>query len=303
MEKIFIHVVGDFEIGAAFEAVDLLFERGYNVVSCAQGIGNLWFVEVLHQQAISESEIRAVLCKYVCNRVEIREQEQVNWLQKSFENFRPFIVGDFYMFGPHMRGSLPPSNKIAIEIAASTAFGTGEHPTTGCCLLACQTFFNKKVHRRALDIGCGSGILSVALAKLGAIRVEACDNDMEAVRVARENMLINKVSQKVSVFFNQAHEFRYRKHDFIVANILADPLIVIGEAIVSCLSENGILIVSGFTSDDHSVFNRYITLGMSVKFKYERSGWTTLVFQRTKYASTVTAPVKLKIREAALLSC
>ena len=169
---------------------------------------------------------------------------------------------------------------MLIEIAAATAFGTGEHPTTNRCLMACEAFFDVDKHKKVLDVGCGSCILSIALARLGATNIFACDNDPEAVRVSSENIIINKVASRVKVFQNKGCEFAERKYDFIVANILAEPLIFMGDDIANSLENGGILVLSGFTSDDDSVEKRFTSLGLEIKHKYDYKGWTTLVLTK-----------------------
>jgi len=166
-----------------------------------------------------------------------------------------------------------------MEIAAATAFGTGEHATTSRCLSACEAYFDKKLHKNILDIGCGSGILSIALAKMGGVNIVACDIDPESVRVTKENATINKVAHRIHVFQNQGCEFNNRCYDLIVANILAEPLISMSESIVKCLNRRGVLILSGFTSNDLTVEARFISLGLKLKYKYNHDNWTTLVLQ------------------------
>ncbi|MDR0968536.1 MAG: 50S ribosomal protein L11 methyltransferase [Holosporaceae bacterium] len=278
-DRLFKHTIGNFDIKDAFEAVDLLFERNYSSVSCEKKNDD-WIVEVLNFKEIPETEIRSILSGYRFSKIKIEELEDANWLEKCFENFKPIVAGDFYIYGPHLRGSSIPSDKIAIEIAAATAFGTGEHPTTNRCLVAVQTFFDEKRSKSALDLGCGSCVLSIALAKLGACEVYAYDCDDEAVKVSRENVAINKVAHRVSVFKNLDCEFACRQYDFIVSNILAEPLISMSEAVVSSLSPNGLLVLSGFTSDDDGVLRKYLSLGLKLKFRYDYKGWTTLVFEK-----------------------
>lgn len=275
----YLCIIDGFDIKSAFEAIDLLFERGYLSASCVEKAPS-WNVEILHDTPIDEVEVRSILHSFKFSSIRSKQLENINWLKKCFENFKPIVVGGFYIYGPHLRGESFPKNKMAIEIAAATAFGTGEHPTTHNCLAACESFFDYKKHKKALDIGCGSCILSIALAKLGARDIVACDNDPEAVRVSKENVVINKVAHRVSVFQNYACEFAANSYDFIVANILAEPLISISDSVVAALNHGAILVLSGFTSDDDSVLNRYLSLGLSLKFRYDRNNWTTLVLEK-----------------------
>ncbi len=277
--RIFKYTVGAFSIGDAFEAMDLLFEKNHMSVSCVEK-NEKWFVEVLSDRYIEESDILIPLKEYSPSLIDIEGIKETNWLRKCFENFKPIIVGEFYIYGPHLRISAMPKDKIGIEIAAATAFGTGEHPSTNRCLLACQTYFDHKKHKNVLDIGCGSCILSIALAKLGAKNVTSCDIDAEAVKISLENIDINRVSHRVNVFQNHSCEFSINKYDFIVSNILSEPLVSISDNIMKSLNNDGILILSGFNSTDSSVLEKYMALGLSIKHTYNLNDWKTIVFQK-----------------------
>lgn len=279
MSKIYKCVIGNFNINDAFNAIDLLYEDDYLSVSCFQKAA-CWFVEILSSTVPDVSKISASLKGRDFEFIESKQLEEVDWLQKCFENFKPITVGNFYIYGPHLRHSRKPSDKILIEIAAATAFGTGEHATTNRCLLASETFFDPEKHLSALDIGCGSCILSIALAKLGARSIDACDNDSEAVRISKKNIVINNVSHRIHVFQNQDTEFSDKKYDFITANILAKPLIHMSKTITTSLNEKGLLILSGFTTKDHSVQHTFEALELKVKHRYDYEGWTTLVLKK-----------------------
>ena len=279
-QKIFKCTIGDFSISDGFAIVDLLSEKDYLSVSCVEKGDDKWFVEILSMLPINKSDITKILADYEYSILETDALENIDWLAKCFENFKPITVGNFYMFGPHLRMKKRPANKVGIEIAAATAFGTGEHPTTSRCLLACQVFFNHEIHKKVLDIGCGSGILSIALAKLGARFITACDIDPEAVRITNENIVINHVAHRVSVFQNIGHEFDINKYDFIVANILATPLISLADPIEKSLNRDGILVLSGFNAGDYSVLEKYASLGLELKYKYIHEDWLTLVLHK-----------------------
>jgi len=278
MNQIFKCVIGNFNINDAFNAVDLLNDDSILSVSCFQRYKS-WVVEILSSVRFESQEIHKMLSGYEFSVIENEPLDEENWLERCFENFKPINVGGFYIYGPHLRNANHPSDKMVIEIAAATAFGTGEHPTTNRCLVACETFFDPDKYKKVLDIGCGSCILSIALARLGARDITACDNDAEAVRVSQENVVINKVDSRVKVFQNQACEFSEGKYDFVVANILAEPLISMSDYIVESLASGGILVLSGFTSDDDSVEKKFSSFGLKIKHKYDYNGWTTLVLE------------------------
>lgn len=278
--KFFKCIVSSFSLSNSLAASDLLLEKGYLSVSCLEKTEDKWAIEILSAVPIEENDISAVLAKYGRLSLETSCIEDEDWLAKCFANFKPIVVGSFYMLGPHLYKNKKPADKIQIEIAAATAFGTGEHPTTSGCLLACETFFDPETHKSALDIGCGSGILGIALAKLGAKRVAACDNDLEAVRVAKKNAAMNRVAHRISVFQNFYHEFDINKYDFIVANILEVPLISLAEAILKSLNERGILILSGFNAAGNNVLRKYQSLGLILKYEYIYKDWSTLVFRK-----------------------
>ena len=119
-----------------------------------------------------------------------------DWLAKSLQSFRPVRVGRFFIHPSHYTGA-PPAGSIAVQIDAATAFGSGEHGSTYGCLSAIDWLAPSLGIDPVLDVGCGSGILAIAIAKLGRSRVVATDIDPEAVRVCRENARLNAVGGRI----------------------------------------------------------------------------------------------------------
>lgn len=278
-DELYHCIIKDFSISEAFSVLDVLFDHGYGSVSCSEEGRNNWFVEIIHQAPISIPEVRSIL-NLDYSRVVISEKmPQTDWLKKSFNNFRPITVGSFYIYGPHLRNNAIPMDKIGIEIAAATAFGTGTHSTTSRCLRAIETYLDPCFHSKFLDIGCGSCILAIAAAKLGMRNIVAYDNDAEAVRISEENIIINNVAHSISVRQNEAYEFINSKYDFVVANILASPLIEMRDAIITTLNAGATLVLSGFTEEDDSVEKAYSDCGLSLLHKYSHQGWVTLVYR------------------------
>lgn len=234
-----------------------------------------WCLEIVSDEKIYRSD--NILFKgaehFSCEPI-----PDIDWLAKCFENFKPITVGKFFIYGSHSRVTSKEKDKICLQIDAANAFGSGEHPTTQGCLKAIQAYFNPSKHLQALDLGCGSCILGMALAKLGCKKVFAYDNDHAAVSVSKFNIEKNKVQGSISVHQNKSTEFTIRKYDIVVANILAKPLISLADSISSCLKPDGLVILSGFTEMQREVEAKYIELGLKKVKDIQIDEWITSIF-------------------------
>ena len=124
------------------------------------------------------------------------------------------------------------------------AFGTGHHATTKLCLQMMKDADDVYKNRRILDVGTGTGILAMASVLWGASRALAIDNDQEAVRVAQENVLRNKLNDRVEVSGSGLEEMT-DQFSLVVANIIHDTLLELADGLSEAVAENGILILSG----------------------------------------------------------
>ena len=156
--------------------------------------------------------------------------EQQDWVKASLEGLDPVRAGRILVHGSHDRARVRP-NDVAIEIEAALAFGTGHHGTTRGCLLAFADEFKRRVPRRVLDVGTGTGILAFAAAKLLKRPVVAGDIDPEAIRVARENARLNGIGSLLKLYVGPGVRSpladRPGAFDLVFANILAKPLRVL----------------------------------------------------------------------------
>ena len=132
---------------------------------------------------------------------------------------------------------------VIIELDPGMAFGTGTHETTSMCIRELEKYVDST--KRVFDIGCGSGILAIAAAKLGAKEVVAGDLDEVAVKVSKENCELNDVSERVIVKHGSLFEVVEGKADVIVANIIADIIKILANDVSKFLSEDGVFISSG----------------------------------------------------------
>ena len=267
------------DLSLAYNLSDDFLERfiSTSVVNCNNGNDFEWCLEILSEEPVSIKDFKLPsTAHFSCSK--LPEQD---WLAKCFENFKPIIVDQFYIYASHTNLNLNMTKKyICMQINAANAFGSGEHPTTQGCLKAISLFFDPRKYTTALDLGCGSCILSMALAKLGCKKVFAYDNDRDAVEVARTNTEINHVEKFISTLHNEDVEFNVRQYDFIVSNILASPLIELSKDVYHSLKKNGILIISGFTNEQSNVIDSYTKLGLAVIKKIEISNWVTAVFKK-----------------------
>lgn len=211
-----------------------------------------------------------------------------DWLAVSYEQFKPFNVGPFFIYGSHYNGQIP-EEKIGLQIDAATAFGSGEHGTTKGCLQAMLDLKGQGACPwNVLDMGTGSGILAIAAWKLWKTPILAVDNDPEAVRVARVHQKLNHVPEGATEMlcvcgdgFAEPTTQKRKPYDLVIANILASALKEMAENLNAVTDQNGYVILSGIlSSQSQSVLNRYVSLGFTLKKSYVIGDWTTLVLQR-----------------------
>lgn len=214
----------------------------------------------------------------------ITKVEDKDWVSEVQKNFPPFAAGRFFIHGSHYNATSPIS-LIPIEIDASRAFGTGEHETTYGCLNALSELAKKYNFETMLDVGTGSGILAIAMAKLWKNRILASDIDSEAVKIAYSNTKLNKVSNFIDCFQSEGYKslkIRENKpYDLIAANILAKPLIKLSKDLALNLKEGGIAILSGFLDyQARSVLSAHERCGLKLVKSTSINNWVTMILSK-----------------------
>lgn len=170
-----------------------------------------------------------------------------------------------------------------IELDPGMAFGTGTHPTTVLSIQALEKYLKKET--RVIDVGTGSGVLSIAAAKLGAADITALDLDEVAVKVANINVKLNKVQEIVRVKQNNLLKNieQEGKIDLIVANILADVIVMMTDDANRLLKENGIIITSGIIKRKRNdVTNALINSGFEVIEIVEMEDWLAIIGRKER---------------------
>ncbi|HYN38951.1 MAG TPA: 50S ribosomal protein L11 methyltransferase [Rhodospirillales bacterium] len=206
-----------------------------------------------------------------------------DWVAASRGSFPPFRL-DRFLIRRNEDAGPAPAGTVALALDAGLAFGSGRHGSTAGCLLALGALRHRRV-RRALDVGCGSGILAIAIAKLWRAPVVACDIDAQAIAVTRANAAANGVGREVCALVADGVRARVvrktGRFDLVAANILAPPLRSMAGDIASVLTPCGRLVLSGFLAHEgEAVLAAYRTQGLPLVRRIVVDGWLTLILGR-----------------------
>jgi len=232
-----------------------------------------------------ENRIRDVLAGLSLSRAVQREElPDIDWVARSLEGLQPVRAGGFFVHGAHDRDRIGTTD-IPIEIEAGLAFGTGHHGTTAGCLETIARVVAEEKPANALDIGAGSAVLAVALAKLARIPVLATDIDPVATEVAEANVRLNGVTESVETVTATGfdHPVFAGRGPFalIVANILAGPLMELAPDMARHVAPGGSLILSGILDrQEDAVLDAYTAQGFRHIDTLHREGWVTIRMKR-----------------------
>ena len=213
----------------------------------------------------------------------IEQLPDIDWVAESQKALPPIVAGKFFVHGSHVKDT-PPKGSIPLLIEANVAFGTGQHDTTKGCLIALTDLAQERQVNSALDMGCGSGILSMGIKILWDCPVLGVDIDEDSVRVALENADLNKVSGITGVCgdgYDAAEVSENAPYDLIAANILAEPLCYMAPALEKNLAKDGVAVLSGLLiKQQDQVVKAHEALGLKVIRELHLGEWATLVLSR-----------------------
>lgn len=214
--------------------------------------------------------------------------EDCDWVSRSQQNLPSVDAGIFRVYGAHAQPSLR-QGRINIEMEAATAFGSGHHETTKSCLLLLERVLRQlgpDARRHSyLDLGCGTGVLAIALAKATKASVIASDVDPDATRITLENAKKNRVQTKIETVTAAGVHHR-AIHDngpyrLIMANIMANPLVALAPVFSKLTEINGDIILSGILNRQaQKVRATYMNQGFRFIHKITDGEWTSLHMKR-----------------------
>lgn len=208
-----------------------------------------------------------------------------DWMAQVRAGLTPVHAGRFVVYGSHDAARVP-AHLIGLEIEAALAFGTGHHATTQGCLIALDRLVRQgMVARSVADIGCGTGVLAMAAARVWPARIMASDIDPLAVETARANARANRLGPRlrcrISKGFDHPDLRRAAPFDLVFANILARPLKRLARDMASHAAPGGCLVLSGIlTRQAAGVEAVYRSHGFWRHDLIRREEWTTLVLRR-----------------------
>jgi ribosomal protein L11 methyltransferase len=207
-------------------------------------------------------------------QIETRIVTPEAWAENWKSHFPPLCIGERFFIHPPWVQDVP-AGRLGVEIDPGMAFGTGQHASTCGCLVLLERVLAEKPSALVLDLGTGSGILAIAAARLGAARIWAVDVDPEACRVAQENVVVNRVDDRVWVC--NSLDAVAARCDLVLANLFANQLVALTEPIVQHLRPGGVVIGSGILANEEAtVTSAWRGAGLSPVTRHEEAGWVTV---------------------------
>lgn len=231
-----------------------------------------------------ENELTAVeerIGSFRFGNIRFRSLSEKDWANEWKQYFHVTHVGESLVIKPSWEEYTPKEGEHVIKIDPGMAFGTGTHHTTNMCMARLEKVL--PANAEVFDVGTGSGILAIAAALLGAKSVKAVDIDAVAVRVARENIADNGLEDKIEVKEGDLLRGTEGQADVIIANIIADIIIMLLKDIPGKLKDDGIFLASGIISDRRAdVEAAAAEVGMKVDHVDEKGGWVVMQMSKVK---------------------
>jgi len=216
-------------------------------------------------ELLGEFELRAI------------ERERVDWLERYEQSLEPIVIGERFVVAPD--ASLLPQGgeRLTIVVPQEQAFGTGSHETTSLCIEMLESMELRE--RRGLDVGSGSGILAIAMVKLGASSVIAFDNDVDAYGALRDNRMRNGV--ELALFIGSIEALRGGAFDVLTMNIIPEVILPLLPDVVSRMADGAQLILSGILAVKRDVVvDAALAHGLELVREREKGEWWAGVFRR-----------------------
>ena len=238
------------------------------------------------ESKVSADDVKELLQRFADEKmlftysVEENYVEDKNWNEEWEKSVNVIEVSDRIVIKPSFRDYADKPGQIVITIDPKMSFGTGEHQTTKLVLQLLEKYVQKGM--KMLDVGSGTGVLSIAAVKLGAASAIAVDNDEWCFGNAKENCELNFASGNVDVRLGEIKDIEENDFDLITANIQKNILLDISKDLKAKIKSNGIIILSGLLfQDEEDILKRYTSLGFQFNEKKTLDEWIAMIFKNT----------------------
>lgn len=212
--------------------------------------------------------------------IKIADCAAQDWVNNWKHYFLPMPVGNKLLIRPTWEDEYDAMGRTVLHIEPGLAFGTGSHPTTKLCLETLENYIDG--NSTVLDIGCGSGILSIASLLLGARRAFGVDIDALAVKTAMNNAAENNLDEsRFTAVQGNLSDKVSGKYSVVVANIVADIIMELNKSVGEFMEENGVYITGGIIeAREDEVLLSFAENGFKVIERFEEKGWLVFVLKK-----------------------
>lgn len=247
--------------------------------------------ELLRQVKIALEDLRKIV-DVGSGTITSDQTEDLDWINNWKEFFKSFSIDNILIKPTWEELKTEDQDKILIEIDPGVSFGTGKHETTQLCIKQLQKYIGGEMKNpKVLDVGCGSGILSIVALKLGAREVIGTDLDADCITSSYENMAVNHLTEEVGTFYkgnliddtDLQEKVGTEEYEIVVANILADVIIPMAPVIPERLKEGGYFITSGIIDfRENDVREAIEKAGLKVIEINHQGEWVNITAQKVE---------------------
>ncbi len=215
------------------------------------------------------------------NEIDLKDCKTEDWQNNWKQYFHPMEIGEKLLIRPVWENDYDAKGRRVLNIEPGLAFGTGAHPTTKLCLETLESYIDE--NSTVLDIGCGSGILSIASLLLGAKSATGVDIDSLAVKTAVENAEKNGFgADRITIYQGDLSDKVSGKFSVVVANIVADIIIRFNTQVAQFIEDGGVYITGGIIeSRENDVLKSFEENGFEIVERRENNGWLVFVLKKT----------------------
>lgn len=238
------------------------------------------FIHIYLEPDVNPAEALAFLSERynaegIAHKLETAQTLDEDWQNNWRKYFKPTPVGEKLLIRPTWRDDYDAENKVVLNLDPGLAFGTGNHETTRLCLECIEKYV--KDGCSVLDVGCGSGILAIASLLLGAENAVGVDIDETAVRTAKENAELNRVSEKFTAVCGDLTENISGKYDIITANIVADAIISLSKGVKQFMTPDSVYITGGIIDTRGDEVAECLSQNFDIIERFDKNGWVCFV--------------------------